>query len=58
MKLKLLFTAEISEDVGDIPEEKVFTEEQILAVLENGLREMVGESNEIIIHDYKLTKVY
>ena len=58
MKLKLLFTAEISEDVGDIPEEKVFTEEQILAVLENGLREMAGESSEIIIHDYKLTKVY
>ena len=58
MKLKLLFTAEISQDVGDIPENIIFTEEQNKAMLEAGLREMSGETAEIIIHECKLTKIH
>lgn len=58
MKLKLFFTAEISQDVGDIPEDKLFTEEQNKAMLEAQLREMSGETAEIVIHECKLTKVH
>jgi hypothetical protein len=57
MKLKLLFTAEISQDVGDIPEDKIFTEEQNKAMLDAALREMAGETAEIVIHECKLTKM-
>ena len=58
MKLKLFFTAEISQDVGDIPEDKLFNEEQNKAMLEAQLREMSGETAEIVIHECKLTKVH
>ena len=58
MKLKLFFTAEISQDVGDIPEDKLFTEEQNKAMLEAQLREMSGETAEIVIHECKLTKIH
>ena len=56
MKLKLLFTVEISQDIGDVPEDKIYTEEQNKAMLEAQLKEMAGETAEIVIHECKLTK--
>ena len=56
MKLKIVFTAEITEDVGDIPEDKVFTEEQNRAMLEGALKEMCGSNAVCNILDCKLTK--
>ena len=56
MKMKIVFTAEIAEDIGDVPEDKVLTEEQNREMLEGELREMCGQDAEIVIHDFKLTK--
>jgi hypothetical protein len=58
MKLKLLFTAEICEDVGDVPEDALRTEEENKAILESELKEMAGNSAEIIIHNFEVTKLH
>lgn len=57
MKLKLEFTAEITEDIGDVAPNKVYTAEQNKALIESDLRELCGENAEIIIRDCKLTKI-
>ena len=57
MKLKLVFTAEITEDIGDVQVNKIYTEEQNRAMVEGSLREICGKNAEIIIRDCKLIKV-
>ena len=57
MELKLEFTAEIVEDVGNVSPNKVYTEEQNMAILECALRELCGEEAAITVHQCKLTKV-
>ena len=57
MKLKLEFSAEIIEDIGDVAPKKVYTAEQNKAMVEDSLRELCGPNAEIIIHSCKLTNV-
>lgn len=57
MKLKLEFSAEIIEDIGDVSPNKVYTEEQNKAMVEGSLRELCGSNAEVIIHSCKLTNV-
>ena len=57
MKLKLEFSAEIIEDIGDVSPNKVYTEEQNKAIIEHTLREFCGSNAEVIIHSCKLTNV-
>ena len=57
MKLNIIFTAEITEDIGDVAPNKVYTEEQTKAMLEDSIRELCGENAEIKIHDCKLTRL-
>lgn len=57
MKLKLEFSAEIIEDIGDVSPNKVYTAEQNKAMVEDSLRELCGPNAEITVHSCKLTKV-
>ena len=57
MKLKLEFTAEIIEDIGDVAPTKVYTAEQNKAMVADMLKDSCGENAEITIRECKLTKL-
>lgn len=57
MKLKLEFSAEIIEDIGDVAPTKVYTAEQNKALVEDMLRELCGQNASINIRDCKLTRI-
>ena len=57
MKLKLEFSAEIIEDIGDVAPTKIYTAEQNKAMVEDMLREICGQGAIITVRNCKLTNV-
>lgn len=58
MKLKIEFSAEITEDIGDFTPSNIYTAVENKSILIGMLKEAVGENAEILIKNFDLTKIY
>ena len=56
MHMKVVFTAEISQDVAVKLPAKTFTNEEEKKIVEDALREICEDDAVIIVHDCKVTR--